>query len=67
LPGNRVNTYNAACAFARLGRRDQALEYLRQAVAEGFTDRAFIEKDPDLQSLRKEPGFIEILGSIGKP
>jgi tetratricopeptide (TPR) repeat protein len=67
LPGNRVNTYNAACAFARIGQRDRAIDYLRQAVAEGFNDRAFIEKDPDLKSLQKEPAFVELMNAIGKP
>jgi len=64
LPGDRVAAYNAACAYSRLGRRDEAVKWLRKAVENGFTDRAFIEKDPDLEGIRKEPGYAEIIDKL---
>jgi hypothetical protein len=33
-------------------------------VENGFTDRAFIEKDPDLEGIRKEPGYAEIIDKL---
>jgi dienelactone hydrolase len=64
LPGDRVAAYNAACAYSRLGRRGEAVKWLRKAVENGFTNRAFIEKDPDLEGIRKEPGYAEIIDKL---
>ncbi len=63
-PGDRVAAYNMACACSRLGRRGEAVKWLRKAVENGFTDRAFIEKDPDLEGIRKEPGYAEIIDKL---
>ncbi|MGA9752608.1 MAG: hypothetical protein WBS54_12550 [Acidobacteriota bacterium] len=66
-PGNPLYAYNAACATARCGLKAKALGYLRRAVANGFKDRALMAKDPDLDSLRKEPDFARILASVKAP
>ncbi len=63
-PGDRVAAYNMACACARLGRRDEAVGWLRKAVENGFTDGAFIEKDPDLEAIRAEPGYKKIIDGL---
>lgn len=49
--------YNLACAEARLGRADDALEHLAASVAlfAGFADNA--QTDDDLASLRDDPRF----------
>jgi serine/threonine-protein kinase len=63
--------YNGACAAARLGRTDQALEWLRAALAQK-PPRARLRhwlEDPDLASLRDDPacaGFWdEVRSAIG--
>ncbi len=66
-PGNPVYAYNAACALARSGQREKALECLRRAVSNGFKDGALMARDPDLESLRKEPSFAQILASASAP
>ncbi len=63
-PGDRVAAYNMACACSRLGRRAEAVKWLRKAVENGFTDRAFIEKDPDLEAIRTEPGYKDIIDGL---
>jgi len=54
--------YNLACARAREGEKKEALEALRRAVDQGYTNFEQIRADPDLQSLHDEDGWAEIVG-----
>jgi adenylate cyclase len=56
--------YNAACSFANAGETTRALEMLDRAVATGRGFRAWIEHDPDLDSLRALPRFQEIVARL---
>jgi Zn-dependent protease len=49
--------YNVACAHARAGRSDQAMEWLKRAVDAGYSDFESLERDPDLAVLRENPDF----------
>jgi tetratricopeptide (TPR) repeat protein len=60
-----VAYYNLACAHARLGQKDKAIEALSRAVDEGFADRAGMEKDEDLAPLRSDPRFQQLLVRMG--
>lgn len=60
-PENWVARYNLACALARTGRRDAAIEQLREAVAAGLPEPERMVEDEDLASLRDEPTFRELL------
>jgi hypothetical protein len=59
-----VNLYNLACAHARSGNVRMALDGLRRAVENGFSDRALVLKDTDLDAIRDRPEFQEILANI---
>lgn len=61
-----VAYYNMACGYARLKQKDKAIETLSKAVAEGFIDRNTYETDEDLNSLRTEPRFQELLARLPK-
>lgn len=63
VPNHYLGFYNLACGLSRLGRRDEALWALRCAFWFGFKDAEFARKDPDLEGLRSDPCFEEILGS----
>jgi tetratricopeptide (TPR) repeat protein len=54
-------TYNLACAEARLGETDSAVEHLRAALElrPGLTDLA--RGDTDLDALREDPRFAELV------
>ncbi|MEW5764935.1 MAG: TPR end-of-group domain-containing protein [Acidobacteriota bacterium] len=65
LPSHSILNYNAACALARAGRSESAMEFLEKAVAAGFKDRALASKDSDLDSLRKHPRFQRLLDGMG--
>jgi hypothetical protein len=47
--------------YAGQGRRDLALQYIRKALEEGFTDRKKFLQDPEFASLRELPEFKELL------
>ena len=59
-PGDAAALYNLACAEARGGRSADALEHLRAALAAvpAYAERARV--DPDLDSIRGEPGFPRV-------
>ena len=56
--------YNAACTFAVLDERERALELLQRAVELGWGDRAWMESDSDLTSLRDTPRFHALLADL---
>ncbi|MBL8114681.1 MAG: hypothetical protein JNK60_17505, partial [Acidobacteria bacterium] len=55
-----ASTYNIACAYARLGQKDLAFEWLRKAAAEGFDLSHYLGSDDDLDSLRSDSRFAEL-------
>jgi adenylate cyclase len=61
-PDDQVMLYNCACLYSRLGEIPRALETLRQAIAVGYVNLAWIKQDPDMNGLRDEPEFIALTG-----
>jgi dienelactone hydrolase len=53
-----------AQTHAAAGNRRLAIKDLQEAVRRGLKDRAVIESDPQLQSLRGEPQFQQLLGRL---
>jgi hypothetical protein len=53
--------YNAACLYARLGDTRLAARTLKDAVAAGQEDFEWIKRDSDLDAIRKEPDYIELM------
>jgi tetratricopeptide (TPR) repeat protein len=53
--------YFVAATFARVGKHDQALTYLRKAMDEGFKDRKRLIEDKDFATLRATPEFQHLL------
>jgi len=62
-PQNGVLFYNLACFESMSGRTADALEHLRQALALAEDMRDLARSDSDLDSLREEPEFKELVGS----
>ncbi|HJQ27301.1 MAG TPA: hypothetical protein VKA60_25670 [Blastocatellia bacterium] len=65
-PDNPRLLYNLACAHALNRDRRNALEALRRAVAKGFKDAAAIESDKDLESLRDDPAYKQLVEELKK-
>jgi hypothetical protein len=53
--------YNVSCAYALLGRTEDALTALEQAVDRGFGDKGWMEHDSDLDSVRGLARFKSVI------
>jgi adenylate cyclase len=61
-PDHWGTAYNLACFEARFGDRDVAFEHLRLAAARNPDEvRGYLPHDSDLDSLRDDPRFQELL------
>ncbi len=60
-PGDPTAHYNLACRYALLKQPDLALVTLRKAVELGYRDFRYMEEDRDLDSIRKDPRFRQLL------
>ena len=60
-PDDPTVHYNLACSYSLLKLPDSCLEALQKAVRLGWRDFSFMEKDPDLASIRKDPRYKDLL------
>jgi serine/threonine protein kinase/tetratricopeptide (TPR) repeat protein len=60
-PGDTVALYNAACFYAQLKDKRLSLEALKNAILAGWVDYEWIKRDPDLDIIREEPEYIELM------
>lgn len=60
-PDDPLILYTTACYFSLFGDRQYAIELLRQAIAAGYSNFAYLEQDPDLRPLHSEPAYIDLL------
>ena len=52
--------YNAACTYAILKRKREALETIKKAWEAGFKDSVWARRDPDLALLHDDPEFLRL-------
>jgi adenylate cyclase len=64
-PHDCVVRYNLACSYALTGHKSEALASLRLALEAGYDDLAYLELDKDLESLRGEPAYQQLLDEFG--
>jgi hypothetical protein len=60
-PRDPTAHYNLACRYALLKQADMAFRALRKAVELGYRDFRFMEQDRDLESIRKDPRFRQLV------
>ena len=63
-PDNATAHYNLACSLALCKKRPDALKSLRKAVDLGYSDRDWMEQDPDLEILKNDPEFRTLLSQL---
>jgi thiol-disulfide isomerase/thioredoxin len=61
----QIAHYNLACAHSLKGDKPKALEHFRVSVDLGFEDLDHIAKDTDLDNIRHEPAFREVIAKLG--
>ena len=64
-PADPAAHYDLACRYARLAQPDLAIQSLRKAVELGYRDFQSMTQDRDLESIRKDPRFHELLKAHG--
>lgn len=64
FPTDPCAFYNLACTYSLLGAVDLGLEALEKAVLLGYDDLAYLEEDRDLEALRKESRFLDLLEAV---
>ncbi len=60
-PVDPIVRYNLACSYSHLDRLDDAFAALDTAIELGYRDFDFLEQDPDLENLRRDPRFEPFL------
>ncbi len=60
-PEDPIVHYNLACSYSLLHRPKEALVALERSMSLGYNDFNFLQKDKDLQSLHKDPGYQALL------
>lgn len=65
-PNDPLAHYNLACSFALLKKSDLALKTLRRAIELGYRDFRYMKEDRDLDSIRHDPRFRQLLRDFDK-
>jgi tetratricopeptide (TPR) repeat protein len=61
-PGYPNLLYNVACVESLAGRKEDAIGHLRQAIERSDRLRALAAEDSDLDAIRSEPAFEQLVG-----
>jgi serine/threonine protein kinase/Flp pilus assembly protein TadD len=60
-PNDTLMLYNVTCLYSRLGEKDKSIDYLKRAISNGYQNFDWLKRDPDLDNIRTEAGYIELL------
>lgn len=60
-PSDPLAHYNLACSYALLKKADLALRTLRKAIELGYRDFRYMREDRDLDAVRHDPRFRQML------
>ncbi|HEX9188191.1 MAG TPA: protein kinase [Vicinamibacteria bacterium] len=63
-PEDAMLLYNIGCIKAMAGARNEALDCLERSVRAGMRNRAWLEHDSNLDSVRPDPRFQALMGSL---
>ena len=61
-----VLLYNTACFYSQAGEIDIAFEALERSLAAGKSDADWLRQDSDLDNIRDDPRFQDILERMEK-
>jgi tetratricopeptide (TPR) repeat protein len=64
-PQDALAHYNLACSYALTRRTEAALQALRRAVELGYRDFRYMRQDHDLDAIRNDPRYRQLLQEFG--
>jgi len=53
--------FELACLYAKIGKDELAIQYLRHSFEEGFKDKDKVRKSPEFAGMLENPDFIEVM------
>ena len=56
--------YNLACSYSLVGQPDKAISALENAIELGYLDVEHINEDSDLDNIRSDPRFLNVLARL---
>jgi eukaryotic-like serine/threonine-protein kinase len=56
--------FSIACAYARLGRKDDAVEWLRRTAENGMPNYPLFRNDPNLHSLQGDAAYERLMATL---
>jgi len=62
--GDDPRNFQLACWNARIGNKDKALEYLEKAYRERSFQMPILQVEPQLESLRNDPRFVDLVRRV---
>ena len=65
-PDDPLMLYNATCFYSQLGEKESALNILERAISVGYANLEWLEKDTDLDPIRKDSKFIDLVAKLSK-
>ena len=63
-PHDPLVYYNLACSYALLNKTEPAIDALCQSVDLGYCDYRYLREDRDLDSIRHDPRFRQLLSEF---
>ncbi|MEJ2495139.1 MAG: hypothetical protein P8Y79_12510, partial [Ignavibacteriaceae bacterium] len=60
-PNDNVMLYNAVCVYSRINDKKLAVKTLKIITESGFEHYDWIKRDPDLDNIRNEPEYIDLM------
>lgn len=66
LPLDPTVHYNLACSYSLLRKIDLAINTLEKAIKLGYSDFKWMGKDPDLENVRKDKRYSDLINPVRK-
>jgi tetratricopeptide (TPR) repeat protein len=60
-PSDYTSMYNIACIYSLQNKPEPALKWLERAIDNGFSDFEHMGQDHDLDNIRENPKYIELV------
>ena len=60
-PDDPLMLYNATCFYAQMGEKQLAVDSLSNAIASGYANFEWLKRDTDLDPIRDEPGYMNLM------